>query len=257
MKVFLKYNKNNPTGSICLEKWLKIFKDDEIIIMTDLWQEDKIPEYTPQFPFSRLHDYTCKNKKSIYAEKFKNCIADIYHVFDNTKHEWVALNGPKWSNALDANMTCLDMAKDDEYCWIIDADDITYVSHDFNLIREKLRKVEQETIRRGLDGCSQDMYRHWNDHWSFGVLFIKTKIDLEPLTQLTGPDFAIVHGLANPSIDVAFDVLRRKGVYKLESFIINNMAFVHADPNYPTISIWVDRKNWTGYPVTDDTISID
>lgn len=259
MKIFLKYNKNNAAGSICLEKWLQIFKDDEIIIMTDLWPEDQVPEFTAQYPQVRLRDFPCKNRNLSYHEKFKDCVSPTHSLFDSEKGHWLEIPSSKWENALVANLTCLEIAKKDgdEYCWIIDADDIVYMAHDFAKLREKLRQVETETIRRGLDGCSQDMYRRWCDHWTFGVLFIRSDIDLEPLLHITPEDYGIVYGIPKSSIDVVFDILRRKCIYKLESFVIQNIGFAHADANYPTFNVWSGGKNWWGEAIKLGTIVLD
>lgn len=217
MKVFLKFNKDTQSAKMCLEQWIDIFEGYEIQIICDL--ED---------PYEIIGDimaqYPVVNTNYKLGFKYSQCFGG-----KKANH---------WQRAGSANLTAYKLAKDDEYFWLIDADDTMFITEDISPIKEKIKQAEQYCKEKSLDGFSLDFYREIvNNHWSFGVAILKTDVDLS-LLRLVDPIRAIdITKVAN--MDSAFDLLKRDGHFTLESFVFNGTFFQHH----------VDRKDWLPYGV--------
>jgi hypothetical protein len=205
MKVFLKYNRDDTGSKICLYQWLEIFRSYEIIIACDLFTPDNVPDYLknidPTIKFKIVNtDYSTGNVLPFKARKKKQA---------------------------SANLSCFKHAGNDRHFWIVDADDTQFLVRDPNLVREKLKIAEKIFLEKNLDGFSLDFYRETHfDHWSFGVCLLKTKLDLSKLDLIKPEDVDNTPGLTK-NLDSWFDMLRRKKIYNLESFVFDNIPFQH------------------------------
>lgn len=237
MKVFLKYNRDDTGSKICLFQWLEIFRDYEIIIACDLFTPDRVPNYIretmPDIKFKLVNtDYSTGNTLPFKARKKKQA---------------------------SANLSCFKHVGKDRHFWIVDADDTQFLVRDPNIVREKLKVAEKIFTDRNLDGFSLDFYRetHFN-HWSFGVCLLKSNLDLSKLNLIVPEDVDNTPGLTK-NLDSWFDMLRRKNIYKLESFVFDNVPFQHcinpmSEPRHG-IYLWNNNK-LDSYDLKPDVISI-
>jgi hypothetical protein len=239
MKVFLKFNRDTASARICLDHWLQIFADDDVTIICDLTnlKTEGLPK--------RINDITFPIVNTTYslADRYKNC-------FGGGK-------GEIWRKAGAANLTAYRLAKPDDKFWLIDADDTMFVSTNFRELRKKLHRAEKYFDKNNLDGFSIDFYRELvNDHWSFGVALMSTHTRLNLLTDVT-PEEQREH-IKEVNLDGAFDVLRRKRIYNLQSFVLNDMFF-HHHVDRPKLSYglyyWTNNSIWNKIPLANDIIS--
>lgn len=206
MKVFLKFNRSDTHSIICLHQWMEIFKNYEITVVCDLYDvtRDTMPQYLSNLSsFYRFNvintDYSTGNILPFKSRKRKQA---------------------------SANLTCFNVVND-EHFWIIDADDTMFLSRDYAVINDKLKKAEKIFKEENLDGFSLDFYRETHfDHWSFGVCILKSKIDLSNLSKVSVDDVDQSPGLTK-NLDSYFDILRRKGIYNLKSFVLEDVPFQH------------------------------
>lgn len=234
MKVFFTFNRNDTTSLICLQNWLEIFKDYEIVVVCDLYDVARDPKPT----------------------YLSNCTV----VNSNYKlGEILPFKARKRMQA-SAKLTCFERAKPASHFWMIDADDTMFLTRDFQLVRDKIKRVEQLSIEKDLDGFSLDFYRETHhDHWSFGLSFLKTNISFDLFKQVTPEDTDSIPGLTK-NLDSWFDVLRRRKTLKLESYVFDNIPFQHninpmSAPMHG-IYLWNNRVlNGVG-PLKSDVISI-
>lgn len=238
MKVFFTFNRNDTTSLICLYNWLEIFKDYEIVIVCDLYDvsREPTPSYLSNFPIP----FTVVNSNYKLGEILP---------FKARKRMQAS-----------AKLTCFERAKSHSHFWMVDADDTMFLTRDYKLVREKIKRVEQLSIEKGLDGFSLDFYRETHhDHWSFGLSFLKTDISFELFKQVTPEDTDTIPGLTK-NLDSWFDVLRRRKILKLESYVFDNIPFQHnvnpmSAPMHG-IYLWNNRVlNGVG-PLKPDVISI-
>jgi hypothetical protein len=239
MKVFLKFNRDTAAAKICLDHWLKIFSNDDIVIISDLYNVNS------ETKIKRLADITVPIVNTDYSlsAEYQNC-------FGGGK-------GELWRKAGSANFTAYKLAGIDTTFWLIDADDTMFVSTNYAEIRSKLLSAEQYFDKKKLDGLSIDFYRELvNDHWSFGVCLLTTNTNLENLKVINPEEISQIIRYIN--LDGAFDVLRRNNTFKLESFVLNNYFF-HHHVDRPQLSFglyyWVNNTLWNKIPLAGDVIS--
>jgi hypothetical protein len=239
MKVFLKFNRDTAAAKICLDHWLKIFRDDDITIISDLY------DVTAETKIKRLADIKVPIVNTDYSlsTEYQNC-------FGGGK-------GELWRRAGAANFTAYKLAGIDTTFWLIDADDTMFVSTDYTEIRSRLLSAEQHFKEKKLDGLSIDFYRELvNDHWSFGVCLLTTNTKLTLLKEVDPIEISQIIKYIN--LDGAFDVLRRNKIFKLESFVLNNYFF-HHHVDRPQLSFglyhWIDNTLWNKIPLASDVIS--
>jgi hypothetical protein len=205
MKAFFTFNRNDTTSLICLYNWLEIFKDYDVTLVCDLYDVARQPKpsYLSNIPFS-----------------FKVI---------NTNYklgEILPFKARKRMQA-SAKLTCFEQARSEGYFWMVDADDTMFLTRNLDLIREKLKRVEQLSLEKNLDGFSLDFYRETHhDHWSFGLSFLKSNISFDLFKQVTPEDTDTIPGLTK-NLDSWFDVLRRRKILKLESYVFDNIPFQH------------------------------
>lgn len=241
MKVFLKFNRDTRSARICLDQWLKIFEGYDITIICDLFN-------LPEFNCKRIKDLKTKYK----------IINTNYNLGSKYQHCFGGKQSKQWERAGSANLTAYHEAQNSDYFWLIDADDTMFVSSNLNNIKERLKTVENYCIDNLLDGISLDFYREIvNDHWSFGVAFLKSNIDLSLMlsvdTVQAEQDTKVIN------MDSAFDWLRRKKLYNLESFVLNDTFFQHHVDRQKWLPFglyyWNDGKLWNNVNLKPNVIS--
>lgn len=206
MKVFLKFNRSDAHSLICLHQWMEIFKEYDITLVCDLYDvnRDTMPQYL-------------NNLASFY--KF-----DVINT-DYSTGNILPFKSRKRKQA-SANITCFNVASE-SYFWVIDADDTMFLTRDYATLSERLKKAEYIFNKDKLDGFSLDFYRETHfDHWSFGVCLLRTNLDLSKLNQVTVEEVDQTPGLTK-NLDSYFDMLRRKGIYNLKSFVFEDIPFQH------------------------------
>jgi hypothetical protein len=237
MKAFLKINRDDPASALCLRYWCEVFKSYETFILCDLYNPQT--ESAPEFLKSIIDEYKVKVINSDYSIGSKYC---------------KCLKGAKHAMA-SANMTCFQHLGKSKAFWIIDADDTMFLSRDYDLIRNKLANAEQYLFEKNLHGFSLDFYRNLNDCWTFGVCLIRSDTPWKLIETLSADEVSST-GLAR-NIDTAFQLLKNKGLLKLENFIIDKIAFQHSINNYPEmphgIYVW-HRGNLWDTPLKSDVI---
>jgi hypothetical protein len=238
MKVFLTFNRNDTTSLICLHNWLEIFKEYEIILVCDLYDVAREPK--PSYLSNLSTAFTVINSDYRLGEILP---------FKSRKRKQAS-----------AKLTCFERAKPNSHFWMVDADDTMFLTRDYNLIREKVKRVEQISLEKNLDGFSLDFYRETNhDHWSFGLSFLKSNINFELFKQVTPEDTDVTPGLTK-NLDSWFDILRRRNILKLESYVFDNVPFQHNVNPMPTplhgIYMWNNKMLNGNIPLKADVISI-
>lgn len=230
-KVFLKFNRPELSSQICLIQWIEIFKDYPITIVCDLFDAAK-GEPVPEF------------LRKILDGKNINVINTNYSLGEKFTPGFKARKRKQSS----ANLTCFEIGKSLPYYWLIDADDTMFLTRDYLHITEKLKQAEGIFLAENLDAFSLDFYREiHHDHWSFGVCVMKGNIPFEKITALTEADIEQYVGLTR-NLDSLFDIFRRRGIFKLKSFVIDNMGFQHTLTPFNTVPngiyFWSNRKLW-------------
>jgi len=237
MKAFLKFNRSDTASIMCLYHWLELFRDYDITVVCDLYNVDTQPrpaylnETVVGKSFDVINsDYSTGNIMPFKARKRKMA---------------------------SANFTCFNLTTNEHYYWLIDADDTMFLIRDYNLIKEKLKQVEYIASKDRLDGFSLDFYRETNnDHWSFGVCLLKGNLDMSKLQSVTPEDVDAIPGLAK-NLDSWFDILRRRKVFNLKSFVFDNIPFQHCINPMPQpmhgIYFWNNKMLGTT-PLREDVI---
>ena len=233
-KVFLKFNRNDESALLCLQYWLALFKNYQILIICDLFK-DTGP--IPKFLKPILQPYNVQIKNTDYTLR-----AQTDELF---------IKGTKVKQSC-ANLTCFKyLDEEDKFFWLIDADDTMFLSREFASLREKLVSAENILLNESLDGLSLDFYREAFDQWSFGVCLLNKNIDLEKLKDKSLFKNSVVN------LDGAFDELRKSGSYQLKSFVINGYGFQHLINRFKGLKggiyFWNDGMLWD-IPLKDDVI---
>lgn len=228
MKVIIKYNRQSTDSKFYLSRWIKIFKDYEKIILSDI-----------QADYSGIDLTDCKvvSSNMRYGDTHKN---------------WYY---GRWKNATIANFTAYELAKNDTYFWLIDGDDTVLLNSDVGLLQSKFKKVETIAKIRNLDGLSLDFYRELLNHWSFGVALLKPNIDFSRIELITTEDLKPYDLNESMNMDLLFDMLRHRGVYKLESFVFEDCGFYHSNKYTLNNYYWKNKMLWD-IPLKEDVIVI-
>jgi len=208
MKVYLKYNKDpkeNPSSLICLRFWVDLFREYEITIITDI--------------------YNVKDKKPKQFNSF-NKIRFINTDYSLSKDLDFLLENKRWKNVASSNFTCFQDSNFEPF-WLIDADDTIFLFNDLEILRSKIKKVEDIFHKEPLHGFSLDFYRTIKrDHWSFGMALLKNSNDLFAILKSTSEQDIRQHKLPL-NLDSVFDTQRRKNKLNLKSFLFDNCYFQH------------------------------
>lgn len=238
MKAFLKFNRSDSFSKVCLLHWLEVFQEYEIFIVCDLFDvnKDMIPDYLQILTQGKTvkfinTDYSLGNEYAPMCKSRKRAMAS-------------------------ANLVCFKhISPKDESFWIIDADDTMFLTKDYSYLKDRLKSAEQYLRDNSLDAFSLDFYREYNDTWTFGVCLMSSKINWQQIKSITGDD--ILKYNISLNCDSIFDILGRKGIFKLKNFVFNGMAFQHLVNNFRKMNVgvyyWNDKKLWD-MPLKDDVV---
>ena len=233
IKAFLKIDRMDPSGILCLRFWLEVFKSYETYILCDR-ETLLLTSVQIDYPHAKL----IASDRAIISE----CCT--------------TLKSSK-KNIAAANLTGFKLSQNADAFWMIDADDTMFLTNEFDTLRSKFSRAEQLLVEKNFDGFSLDFYRNYNNSWTFGVCLLKSNLDYTKIREVSGDEMSNL-GLAK-NIDTAFDVLKRRGYWKLGNFVFSRMAFQHLYNNYPLmpqgIYYWNKGKLWDT-PLQSDVISI-
>lgn len=227
MKAYLKFNKTDSVGYMCLISWLQIFKNHEIILVCDLFPaSDKIPTPLKEILGHYQDSIKIINTNYMSSKMFDDLIPD-----------------PRYQKAAAANLTCFDDCQD-SYFWLVDADDTMFLTRNLQEITERLKSAENIIQQEKYDSLALDFYRMQNNTWSFGICLVKQSLNFAEIrNQLSNDSFTPKD---TKCLDICFDKLRRQNKLNLRSFIIKNTSFihyVHRTRNLPyTLYEWSDTQ---------------
>jgi len=230
--VFLKIDRDVPHTLLCLRFWLETFKNYKTFVL-------------------------CDNKA--LAEKLHNCLVYDYpaaELIESDRSLVTYLQQLKSSkrNMATANLSGFEKSNDADLFWMIDADDTMFLTHNFEIINEKLHHAENYLVKNNLDGFSLDFYstqvRKGDtkpcDAWTFGVALFRANLNWRELVEVTADEMEKY--LFARNIDSVFHCMRARGKWKLESFVFNGLSFQHLYNNYPAmpngVYYWRKRKLW-------------
>jgi hypothetical protein len=240
MKVYLKFNKTDTVGYMCLLSWIDMFRDYDIILVCDLFNvsQDPIPELLSVVLNQSNKKIEIINTNYESSFQFNNLIPD-----------------PRYQKAAAANVTCFNHNKSDDYFWLVDADDTMFLTRNFDFLKLKIKEAEKLISDNHFDSLSLDFYRMQNDTWSFGICLINAKLDFNFIrNNLSDNDFI---SKDTRCLDICFDKLRRTNKLNLKTFIINNASFihyVHKTRNLPYCLYHWEAGALNGKPVPEDFI---
>jgi hypothetical protein len=240
-KIFLKFNREEDFSFECLNYWIDVFKNDNIYIITDLFEKNSIPESFKK----RISDYTnTKILNSNYS------LPDTY--IPIIKKEAV-------KKLASPNLTCFEYIEyTDKHYWVIDADDTRFLSNDPTYIRSKLIECERILEQESLDAFSLDFYRCLDiNAWTYGVCLVSTTLNKTLLKNIS-QDNIKSYGLVL-NFDSIVDILGREQLLKLKSFVFDKTKFQHVVNRYPKLAdgiyYWANRKLWNT-PLREDIVVI-
>jgi len=229
MKVYLKFNKTDTVGYMCLLSWLEIYKEHQIILVCDLFDvnNDEIPYLLKHILDQHSLPIEIINTDYSLSRPFDDVILD-----------------KRYRRAAAANLTCFKHNLDDPFFWLVDADDTMFLTRNFEPIKEKLKIVEKLAVDENLDSLALDFYRMQNGTWSFGICIVKQDLDfVEIADNLTEDQW-------NPKdtrcLDIWFDKLRLQNKLNLKSFVLDKTSFIHYVHKTKTLPYtlyeWSDNK---------------
>lgn len=226
-------------GIFCLRYWCELFREHETYIICDKFRELE-NELPPTELATVIQDYPdIKIINSDYTSK---------PYFRNLK--------PRKVGMAMANVTPI-MRGDCDAFWMIDADDTMFLTHAYDVIRDKIRTAEKHFKENNLDAYSLDFYRNHNGGWTFGVALIRTSIPMQLLSTVQGDEMRELGYARN--IDSVFHVLWKKELLKCANFVFSGQAFQHTYNNYPLmpegVYYWNKGCLWD-VPLQPDVISI-
>lgn len=240
-KVFLKFNREEEFSFECLKHWIDVFKNDNIYIITDLFDYNSPPKKFLQYIDSLLN---VKILNSNYN------LSDTY--IPLIKKEAV-------KKLASPNLTCFEnITNEDRSYWVIDADDTRFLSENPTVIRNKLRRCEDILDKEKLDAISLDFYRCLDiNAWTYGVCLVSSVLD-KSLLKTISQDKIKSYGLVL-NFDSVVDIVGREGHLNLKSFVFDKTKFQHVVNRYPKLAdgiyYWENRKLWNT-PLREDVIVI-
>ena len=233
IKIYLKFNNLDAMSITCLTFWIEFFKNDyELVLLCD--KEDEI-----------VNRIVSENNLKLFKTDY-SLAEPCKKIFKTNKN----------INCAAVNLTIFEMAKNDKWFWMIDADDTMFLTYDIINLKEKIKKVEDLFLNSTMDGLSLDFYRELRDHWSFGVCLFKGSIDYKRWKEITIDDFKKIPR----NLDGCFDILRKDNRIILKSFVLDEIMFIHTKsfkldyvPN--GLYYWKNKKVWD-MPLNSEVIII-
>jgi len=240
MKVYLKFNKTDTVGYMCLLSWLEIYKEYQIVLVCDLFDINKDP--VPKFLKDTLDQHT-------FPIEIINTDYSLSIPFDDI------ILDKRYRRAAAANLTCFKHNLDDPFFWLVDADDTMFLTRNFTLIKEKLKAAEEIAVNDNLDSLALDFYRMQNGTWSFGICLVKQALDFADIKNSLPEDQW--NSKDTRCLDIWFDKLRRQHKLNLRSFVLDKTSFIHYVHKTKTLPYtlyeWSDNK-LNGVPLPEDFI---
>ena len=229
VNVFLKIDRNVPHTLLCLRFWLETFKNYSTFILCD----------NPDLS---------KKLESCFVDYPKSKLINS----DRSLVQYLTQLKSSKRNMATANLTGFEQSKDADAFWMIDADDTIFLTHNFEIVNEKLHRAEQYLVDNKLDGFSLDFYSTQIrkndtkpcDAWTFGVALFRADLNWRELVVVSADEME--EYLFARNIDSVFHCMRARGKWKLESFVFNDLSFQHVYNNYPAmpngVYHWRKRK---------------
>ena len=233
INVFLKIDRMDASGVLCLRFWLEVFKNYETYILCDR-ETDLLDTVQKDYPQAKL------------IQSDRTVIAECCTTLKSSKRNMAA-----------ANLTGFKLSQNADAFWMIDADDTMFLTRRFDILDEKFKAAERVFEEQQFDAFSLDFYRNLNGGWTFGVALMRSSLPYQRILEVDGPDMVDLGYARN--IDSAFHVLGDRGIIKRGNFVFNKMAFQHLHNNYPLmpegVYYWSAKHLWD-VPLQPDVISI-
>ena len=235
VNVFLKIDRIDVSGYLCLRFWLETFRKYNTFILCDRNEHfNDLASISADYPDAQL----IQSDRSVIGE----CCSTLK---------------PSKRNMASANLTGFKLSQDADAFWMIDADDTMFLTRRFDVLEDKFREAERVFEEQKFDAFSLDFYRNLNDGWTFGVALMRSNLPYQRIMEVKGEDMVNLGYARN--IDSAFHVLGDRGIIKRGNFVFNKMAFQHLHNNYPLmpegVYYWSAKHLWD-VPLQSDVISI-
>lgn len=261
--IYLKINRKDNFALKNLSRWMDaayLIKADCYIVCDDEGLKREIEErLLIYYPITFLKSEKCDELKFIVDNIAKR----------------------NWKNAAYAHLTTFLNARElgYDFFWNIDADD-TRLCTSISKMVEILQLVEDYTEKNKIDCISLDMWRSQMlaKHWSFGITYVNGNKDWIKLCSEKCEDSEYDHmeTVGGKNVDWFFTYLKDQINWKIETFYVENLRFIHYSndmierPIESGIYHWKDGKliypliyNGFGssdlgkYNIADDVIKID
>lgn len=233
IEAVLKINRMNASGIICLRFWLEVFKKYKTYILCDA-PTDLLDNIKIDFPWIEI---ISSDRSVVYG--CCNALKDSNR------------------NLAAANLTGFELCKNTDAFWMIDADDTLFLARNTNKIADKLLAAEKIFNEKIFDAFSLDLYRNFENSWSFGVALVRSNLSYWKIQEVTKSDFE--HENLENNINSAFHILGKRKIFKLGSFVFDKIAFQHLGNNYTQLPdgvyYWNDGCLWDS-PLHSDVIII-
>lgn len=209
---YLKINRNDDISYSIFQQWINIIRymDVDYYILCD----------------------RCEVKHEIYKKiNFYN--TDIKFIESNYKNLTNLVNrltNRTWFKAGCAHLTTFEHAKKNDYSsfWNIDADD-TLFCLDCKKMSKILIDISNYAVKNDISCFSLDMWKTItnNEHWSFGITYINNNVAWLNVINKVLNEKEYEREKNNWNIDWFFTYLKKITSYKIETFYIENLKFIH------------------------------
>lgn len=208
---YLKINRNDDIAYSIFQQWINIihYINADYYILCDK-KEIKQTIYNK----INFYDYDIKFLKSDYA---------------NLKKTVKLLTNKTWFKAGCAHLTTFKHSKSKfNYFWNIDADDTLFCIDDKKMA-QILLDISIYAQKNNISCLSLDMWRTITnaEHWSFGVTYVDNTIDWLKFIKTILKTQEYEKEKNNWNIDWFFTYLKKVTDYKIETFYIENLKFIH------------------------------
>lgn len=208
---YLKINRNDDIAYSIFQQWIDIvhYINAEYYILCD---KDDIKQQI--YKRINFHDYDIKFIKSDYV-----CLKNIVKQLTNKI----------WFNAGCAHLTTFKHSQNKyNSFWNIDADD-TLFCVDNKKMSKILVAISDYAEKNNIACFSLDMWKTItnNEHWSFGITYVNNKIDWLKVINNKLNEKEYEKEKNNWNIDWFFTYLKKVTNYRIETFYIENLKFIH------------------------------
>jgi hypothetical protein len=237
MIFYLKVNRTETYIYRNLQNWLDIvqaYEGAKAFIQCD---NDKLKEMI----LDNTNCETMKDKVSFIKTQWNN---------DDIEQITSSVIEPRWYKAAYAHLTTFLHAKQNGYerFWNIDADDTVFCISPERTV-ECLKSAEKYAEENDIKLFSLDM--HFSDslgwHWTYGITYTDNRIDWIGYMKKHVEDKEISGFLAkseNRNIDWYTTCLRNIADYKIETFYIENLKFIHYSEDFFKRPLNSGMRHW-------------